>query len=206
MVITVQESVKRGQGKLLLGCLAFALALQLQLFLFTPSYTPRPYALEEAPFAVIDIPEDVEIVEIPVSVPMPKPSTPTFDGTGKEETEIIDTKVLEFRVLPCGFSGNTQEFSRPFYAFDEAPILTYRAPVRYSPLAREARMEGTVFLKVFIDARGKVVDAQVLASSAPAILIASALEAVRKWRFQPGKQRDVPVPTAITVPIDFRPR
>lgn len=71
----------------------------------------------------------------------------------------------------------------------------------YPDLARQAELEGVVVLKVGIDEFGHVKEALVLESVSG--LDEAALDAICKWRFQPARQRDVPVPAWLVVPIRF---
>ena len=63
----------------------------------------------------------------------------------------------------------------------------------YPPIARQARVEGTVILEAKTDEQGNVVDAKVL-KSIP-LLDQAAIDAVRQWRYEPiiisGKARKV---------------
>jgi TonB family protein len=206
MVITVQQYVKRGYGRVVLGSLALALILQLQLFLFTPTFTPRPYVLEEIVFEVVNIPDEIEIPPLREAVKPPDPMPFRIEEGEFEEMIFPNTNVIDFEHFRLEVTGDRLRQARKFVAFDEAPVPTFKAEVRYPAMAREAEMEGTVFVKIFVDARGKVTGARVLSSTAPELLVAAALESVLKWRFTPGKQRNVPVPTEISVPIEFRLR
>ena len=67
---------------------------------------------------------------------------------------------------------------------DSIPTLIVRkvAPV-YPSLARQARIQGTVILKIVISKDGDVRDLQ-LVSGHP-MLAQAAIEAVRHWKYQP---------------------
>ena len=68
-------------------------------------------------------------------------------------------------------------------AEDMRPRLVYRALPVYPPLARQARIQGAVVLRIVINPLGEVRDAQ-LVSGHP-MLAPAAVEAVRKWRYIP---------------------
>ena len=74
------------------------------------------------------------------------------------------------------------------------------APV-YPPIAQAARVSGVVILEALIAEDGSVRNVTVL-SSKP-LLDASAIEAVRQWRFTPTLLNGVPVQVIMTVTVTF---
>ena len=74
------------------------------------------------------------------------------------------------------------------------------API-YPAIAQAARVSGTVTLEALISDDGSVRDVKVL-SSKP-LLDASAIEAVRQWRFTPTLLNGVPVQVIMTVTVTF---
>lgn len=77
------------------------------------------------------------------------------------------------------------------------------APV-YSPIARTAHVEGTVQIDAIIDENGNIVHAR--AVSGPGLLIASALEAVMKWKYEPTYLDGTPVSIEMQVQVNFHLR
>jgi TonB family protein len=75
------------------------------------------------------------------------------------------------------------------------------APV-YPPLARQARIQGTVILNVVIDKSGNVYDVQ-LVSGHP-MLAPAAVEAVKQWKYRPYLLNGEPVEVETTVQVIFR--
>jgi TonB family protein len=75
------------------------------------------------------------------------------------------------------------------------------APV-YPPLARQARIQGTVVLRIVIDKEGAVRDPQ-LVSGHP-MLAPAAIEAVKQWRYKPYVLDDKPVEVGTIVRVSFR--
>ena len=74
------------------------------------------------------------------------------------------------------------------------------API-YSPIAQTARVEGTVEIDAIIDEHGDVVQAR--AVSGPGLLIASALQAVLKWKYEPTYLDGTPVAIEMKVQVNF---
>jgi TonB family protein len=75
------------------------------------------------------------------------------------------------------------------------------APV-YPPLARQARIQGIVILKVLINKSGDVFDVQ-LVSGHP-MLAPAAMEAVKQWKYQPYLLNGDPVEVETNVQVIFR--
>ena len=84
------------------------------------------------------------------------------------------------------------------------PNYLHRPNPVYPALSRRLREEGTVVLRVSLDARGTVQDIAIQTSSNFERLDQAALEAVRQWRFIPATRGQVAVPSTVLVPIAFR--
>lgn len=82
------------------------------------------------------------------------------------------------------------------------PQLIVRVDPKYPPLAIQTHMEGTVVLDAVIDEHGDVVEAKVV--SGPPLLIQPALEAVRRWKYQPTYLNDEPISVQLNVNVSFR--
>lgn len=206
MVITVQQYIKQGYPRLLRLALVATLAIVIVMFLVWPAYVSQPYTLEEEILEVVEIPADIEIPPPPQEAEMPKvPVQIEISETASDEETIEDTSFTDIDDIPLPTAGGV-DGPRQFYAFDDPPAPTYRQSPRYPEMAREAEMEGVVNILIYVDERGNVFNVQVLSSSVPQILIDEAIAAAWKWRFKPGKQRNVPVKTTISVPFEFRVR
>jgi protein TonB len=82
------------------------------------------------------------------------------------------------------------------------PKLVFRVDPTYPPLARQTHMQGVVIIDAILDEQGNVVEAKV--SSGPPLLIQSALEAVRRWKYEPTYLNDEPVSVQLNVTVTFR--
>ncbi len=74
----------------------------------------------------------------------------------------------------------------------------------YPELAKQMRQEGLVMLAVDVDKQGFPIKVEIKQSSGYRLLDQAALKAVSHWKFQPGRMGDIPVESAVTVPIRFR--
>ena len=83
----------------------------------------------------------------------------------------------------------------------EAGLLIQKALPVYPPIARAARIEGTVRLEATISKAGKIENLRV--SNGPAMLQQAALDAVRNWRYRPYLLDGQPVEVETTVDVIF---
>ena len=84
------------------------------------------------------------------------------------------------------------------------PIGGYQVKPHYPESARRQRVEGTVLLKMRITEQGQVEDVQVERSAGHPELDESAIEAVRRWRFEPARRNGEPVAILVTIPVVFK--
>lgn len=81
-----------------------------------------------------------------------------------------------------------------------ASIITQTKPA-YPPLARQARIQGVVVLHAIIDKEGKVAQLEVV--SGHPLLVQSAIEAVKQWRYKPTQLNGEPVEVDTTIQVTF---
>ena len=80
-------------------------------------------------------------------------------------------------------------------------LLVHRVEPTYPPLARSARVQGEVVLSAVIDANGQIQNLQ-LVSGHP-MLVPSALEAVKQWRYKPYLLNGAPVEVETMITVIF---
>jgi TonB family protein len=83
------------------------------------------------------------------------------------------------------------------------PKLVERTPPRFPYAMRRYAMEGMVTVEFDVDSNGKVVNPFVQSSNSPAFE-EPALEAVRKWRFEPALRNGKPTQARMRVPVVFQ--
>jgi protein TonB len=74
----------------------------------------------------------------------------------------------------------------------------------YPAVSKRSREQGRVMLRVRVDEKGNVEDVEVQASSGFSRLDQAALDAVRRWRFQPARLGARAVSGFAIVPINFQ--
>ena len=100
---------------------------------------------------------------------------------------------------------NSRPGSRP--GMEREPVLLPDNPDPVYPrLARRRGQEGKVLIRVSVLSNGRVGSAAVTQSSGYGSLDRAALEAVRKWGFQPAMRAGRTVAATLTIPIIFRLR
>jgi TonB family protein len=84
-----------------------------------------------------------------------------------------------------------------------APTLVVKAEPEYSEEARKARLQGTVRLRIEVNTQGLAQNIAVQQSLGLG-LDDRAVEAVRKWKFNPGKVNGKPAVMVAYVDVNFR--
>jgi protein TonB len=80
-------------------------------------------------------------------------------------------------------------------------MLLQKTIPMYPPIAKAARVSGTVVLQATISKSGTIENLRVI--SGPAMLQQSALEAVKSWRYRPYLLNNEPVEVETTVNVVF---
>jgi len=79
-------------------------------------------------------------------------------------------------------------------------LLLKTTPV-YPPIAKAARVSGTVVLQATISKTGSIENLHII--SGPAMLQQAAMQAVRSWRYRPYLLNNEPVEVETTVNVIF---
>lgn len=87
---------------------------------------------------------------------------------------------------------------------DEYPVLLHSVAVRYPDLAREAGIEGPVYLKVLVGIDGRVEDVVIMQGIA--VLNDAAVAAARQYTFRPAFTNRRVVAVWVGIPMIFRLR
>ena len=80
-------------------------------------------------------------------------------------------------------------------------LLIHKQEPTYPPLARAARVQGEVVLSAVIDINGQITNLQ-LVSGHP-MLVPSAIDAVKQWRYKPYLLNGQPVEVETTITVIF---
>lgn len=140
---------------------------------------PDPTPLDPEPFVADDLP--VPEVEIPegFDVVYGIPDAPPGVGKHGEYGDVMEV------------GGNIR-----------APVKIFAPEPRYTEEARRARIQGMVILRAVIDENGDVVDVEVL-KDLPLGLVESAVETVKRWKYEPATLDGGPVPVYFIISVGF---
>jgi protein TonB len=91
---------------------------------------------------------------------------------------------------------------------DFVPVEKQPVPVKnpspiYPEIARRAGVEGTVWVKIWVDKEGKAKKAQILKSDAE-LFNQAAIEAAMQWVFTPAVMNNGPVAVWVSIPFKFK--
>ncbi|KAF1703069.1 energy transducer TonB [Pseudoxanthomonas suwonensis] len=162
--------------------IAFVIALHLAalMLLLIPAVAPK--AEKEKERAIL-----VTLVDAP-----PPPEAPPIDVPEPRPTDV---------------------FQEPSPPAPPAPVADIAAsvdissknmnPPRYPPAAARAGIEGEVILVIDVDANGNVTNVTVEKSSRNRDLDRAAIEAARKWRFNPATVGGQKSAGRVRVPVNF---
>ena len=84
-----------------------------------------------------------------------------------------------------------------------APKLIQKVEPSYTDQARDAKIDGSVVLRVVVNESGKTENIQIV-KSLDAGLDQNAINAVEQWRFAPGTKQGVAVAILANVEVKFR--
>jgi len=91
-----------------------------------------------------------------------------------------------------------------FIPYDDPPRAIGGIRPVYPEIEQDAGIEGVVVVQAFIDEKGRVKETIILKGIPNTGLDEAAMEAIRKTRFKPAKQRKRPVGVWISIPVNFK--
>ena len=174
-----------------------------------------PRALGEAEKTVYIIQEEIETIEIPeteqIELPEPpaRPSIPIasdeeFSDEDYEEFESDFEDWEDWDAPPPPDEGGDSDF----VAYDQAPTPKPGKSIFdflvYPKLAIEMKLEGKVFIKFFVDKKGKVRANSIQMLRGNPVFEEAAVAAVKQSEWKPAMQRDMRVGVYMTVPVNFK--
>lgn len=185
---------------------ALSLALIIMIGLF---YSFKKF---EATFVLPGQPDiTIETVDIPLTQQIqrpPPPSRPSIPVESEDEDMLDDVTIEETEVtfepldeLPPPPPPEEDEVFE-FFAVSEKPVIVTKTEPKYPDLARKAGIEGIVVITVTIGKTGDVENARVF-KSLP-MLDEAAMDAAKKCKFKPAKQRDKFVRVKMNIPFHFK--
>ena len=158
--------------------------------------------IEQVIIENIDIPQTQQIDNTPPparpSIPVPSDDEDIADDLTLDELDFDDFSNLDAPPPPP--SGPKVVF----IPYDDPPVAMSPIRPRYPEIAQEAGIEGVVVVQAFIDEKGRVKETLILKGVPNTGLDEAAMEAIRKTRFRPAKQRERAVGVWISIPVNVR--
>lgn len=198
--MTAEQQLKNNYPRIFRNAFLIAIAVHFLAFLFIPEIRVKPYQLrEKREIAAIDIPDQIKVPPPPKEEAKPQVPVDIAPSDDASEEETIESTVFDVDAPP----ELPPAPARPdfFTAFDTAPQVVRQVPPTYPEMARQSELEGVVMVQIGVNEFGDVVEATVVQGVAG--LNQAAIDAVMQWKFTPARQRDVPVPVRIVIPIRF---
>jgi periplasmic protein TonB len=143
--------------------------------------------------------------------PKPRPAGPVVvaprgDAQGEVDGVVGGVVGGEAGGKVGGVVGGHGDAPIPGDQVEHPPVPTTRVLPVYPPAARARNLEGRVVLRAVVDRDGRVEQAITVVESIP-MLDTAAVDALRQWRFTPGRDRDGhTVRVLIDLPIRFQLR
>lgn len=158
---------------------------------------PQPVAPGPVPAASEDIaPAPAAVATLPAisePAPAPGPSTPASSGATlalPASAPIVASKP------PTTTPDGLTHTARPQGGYQVRPA--------YPSAPRRLGIQGTTVLRVHVLADGRIGDVLVEHSAGHPDLDQAAMEAVRRWRFEPARRGADPVAMWVLLPVEFR--
>ena len=180
------------------------IVLVIIIFIIFPRFLPSMEFedVDQIIIENIDIPQTQQIENTPPparpSIPVPSDDEDIADDLTLDELDFDDFSSLDAPPPPP--SGPRVVF----IPYDDPPVAL--SPIRptYPEIAQEAGIEGVVIVQAFIDKKGRVKETLILKGVPNTGLDEAAMEAIRKTRFRPAKQRERAVGVWISIPVNFK--
>ena len=171
-----------------------------------------PRALGESVKTEYIIKEELETFDIPqteqIEIPEPpaRPSVPiaSEDDFFDEDYDLFETDFDDWGDWEAPPSDDNSDVE--FVAYDKPPkaIISIQENIIYPDIAKSMGVEGTVFVKFYIDKKGNVDPTRITIIKGIPALNDAAIAAVKKSKWKPAQQRDMRVGVYQTIPIKFQ--
>jgi protein TonB len=164
---------------------------------------PPPSLQDAAPAVAVTSAALKPSVGIPVPVP---------DAEVSPEQTIATQQELSQQTAPIVSTGSggkeeikieEEEPPADYVPYEKAPEPIKQITPKYPDLATRAGLEGTVWVKIWVDKEGRARKAVVLKSDAE-IFNQPAVDAAMQWVFTPAMMKNGPVSVWVSIPFRFK--
>ncbi len=164
---------------------------------------------EAAPQLAITAPTAKPTIGVPVPVPDAEVSPEQTLATQQEMSQQMSPVTVDPGDLGAGLTIEQDikifddEPPPDFVPVEKQPVPVKQITPVYPDLAQRAQMEGTVWVKIWVDKEGKPKKAIVIKSDAE-IFNESAVNAAMQWVFTPAIMNNGPVAVWVAIPFKFK--
>ena len=179
----------------------------LLIFINFPKFHVKPIKVEEYQTTITV--EEVPITKQEIKkqeAPKPKVAE-VIEAENEEEADTVTIAETDLNVnQPPPPPPKVEEVE--YVKVEIKPKVIHREFPKYPDIAKRSGLEGAVIVEFVIDTTGDVVpgSARVIQARPQGIFEQAALEAIYKWKFTPGMQRDKKVRVRWQQPIIFKLR
>jgi protein TonB len=191
---------KRKPGKMRRPAVTVTMSYRKKPAIPPPFKKPPEIKKKEEIKVVSKIKEPAPVKEIK-SVPEPEPIKK--QETVEENLEVEEETAEPEQVEDAGQYEEGARESILIVVKEAVPLYRENPAPRYPKMAKKRGYQGTVLLSVYVTKEGKVDELWLFKSSGYKILDNAALEAVKDWTFEPGRQGDEPVDMWVEIPVVF---
>ncbi len=132
-------------------------------------------------------------------VPREEPKEPEVEEN-EEPVEEVKENIPEEEPESSSHGNNVSSMQ---VTHEAIPNYRSNPPPRYPQAARRREYQGTVMLEVLVTEKGRVSNLWVFESSGYRLLDNAAVNAVKKWAFEPGMKNGIPIEMWVKVPVRF---
>lgn len=188
-----------------------ALTMAVLVLLFGVMVSPR-IEIQQQKFAI----KQLSVVDLPPDkreeIKPPEDIKPVVDivisdelATTDANDPALDSLLTQFAINLKESKPKTEEKMFEFVPYEDPPEPINPVAPEYPAFAIKTGLQGSVVLEVDVYSDGTLGKIKVKKSLMPGPngLDEAAINAVKKWKFQPGKSGGKPVDTTVIIPIDF---
>lgn len=208
-----QADLRRQYRKFVEISFIVSLALLIVAFKYFPNIKESK-VIEQAPQQLINLQDIQQTTQETRPPPPPKPEIPI----AVPSEDVLNDITLQSTELnqnanvapppPPKEEKKVDEEPQYFVAVENMPepiggIAGIQSKIVYPSIAKRAGVEGTVYIKAYVNKKGIVTKAIVL-KGIGAGCDQAAMKAVEETRFTPGRQRGKSVNVMVSIPVVFR--
>jgi periplasmic protein TonB len=169
-------------------------------------FAPPPPAAEP-PAAVepvkVSAPQPKAATPLPITAARPKPAAPAASVTDRTAAAEATPATAAPALTTVATAAPAPAAPEPVAAPDTAPAALDMPRPHYPRIARQRGWEGVVVLAIEVNELGCPNTVTVKRSSGHAPLDEAAMEAARRWHFQPARKGGSDIVAVVDVPIRF---